>query len=131
RLLADGLAARGSMSGSVGTPWPIIGGLLAIATMTVGNLTALGQSNVKRMLAYSSIAHAGYMLLGFCVFNETGTAAILFYVATYCLMNLGAFLVVIAVAEQSDGDESIEAFKGLGSRSPVLSICMSIFLFSL
>jgi NADH-quinone oxidoreductase subunit N len=83
------------------------------------------------MLAYSSIAHAGYMLLGFCVFSEAGTAAILFYIATYCLMNLGAFLVVIAVAEQSDGDESIEAFKGLGGRSPVLAICMAIFLFSL
>ncbi len=131
RFFADGLAARGSMSGDVGTPWPIVGGVLAMATMTVGNLSALGQNNVKRMLAYSSIAHAGYMLLGFCVFNETGTAAILFYIATYCLMNLGAFLVVIAVAEQSQGDETIEAFKGLGSRSPVLGLCMAIFLFSL
>jgi NADH-quinone oxidoreductase subunit N len=131
RFFADGLAARGSMTGSVGAPWPIVGGLLAMATMTIGNLSALGQNNVKRMLAYSSIAHAGYMLLGFCVFNETGTAAILFYIATYCFMNLGAFLVVIAVAEQSDGDESIEAFKGLGTRSPVLAICMAIFLFSL
>ncbi len=131
RFFADGLAARGSMGGSVGTPWPIVGGVLAMATMTVGNLSALGQNNVKRMLAYSSIAHAGYMLLGFCVFNDAGTAAILFYVATYCLMNLGAFLVVIAVAERSDGDETIEAFRGLGTRSPVLAICMAIFLFSL
>jgi NADH-quinone oxidoreductase subunit N len=131
RFFADGLAARGSMSGSVATLWPILGGLLAMATMTVGNLSALGQNNVKRMLAYSSIAHAGYMLLGFCVFTEAGTAAILFYIATYCFMNLGAFLVVIAVAERSDGDESIEAFKGLGTRSPVLAICMAIFLFSL
>jgi NADH-quinone oxidoreductase subunit N len=131
RFFADALAARGSMSGSVATPWPIIGGILAMATMTVGNLSALGQSNVKRMLAYSSIAHAGYMLLGFCVFNENGTAAILFYIATYCLMNLGAFLVVIAVAEQSDGDETIDAFYGLGTRSPVLAISMAIFLFSL
>jgi NADH-quinone oxidoreductase subunit N len=131
RFFSDALAARGSMSGAVATPWPIVGGVLAMATMTVGNLSALGQNNVKRMLAYSSIAHAGYMLLGFCVFSEAGTAAILFYIATYCLMNLGAFLVVIAVAEQSDGDESIEAFKGLGGRSPVLAICMAIFLFSL
>jgi NADH-quinone oxidoreductase subunit N len=131
RFFSDGLAARGSMSGSVATPWPIVGGLLAVATMTIGNLSALGQNNVKRMLAYSSIAHAGYMLLGFCVFNETGTAAILFYIATYCFMNLGAFLVVIAVAEQSEGDETMEAFYGLGTRSPVLAICMAIFLFSL
>ncbi len=131
RFFADGLHARGWMGGTVGTLWPVLGGLLAMATMTVGNLSALGQNNVKRMLAYSSIAHAGYMLLGFCVFNEAGTAAILFYIATYCFMNLGAFLVVIAVAERSDGDESIEAFKGLGTRSPILAICMAIFLFSL
>jgi NADH-quinone oxidoreductase subunit N len=131
RFFAEGLAARGSMSGAVGTPWPIVGGILAMGTMTVGNMSALGQNNVKRMLAYSSIAHAGYMLLGFCVFNATGTAAILFYIATYCLMNLGAFLVVIAVADRSEGDETIEAFKGLGTRAPVLAACMGMFLFSL
>jgi NADH-quinone oxidoreductase subunit N len=131
RFFADGLAARGSLTGDVPAPWPIVGGLLAMATMTLGNLSALGQNNVKRMLAYSSIAHAGYMLLGFCVFNDAGTAAVLFYVATYCVMNLGAFLVVMAVAEKSGGDETIEAFKGLGTRSPVLALCMAIFLFSL
>ncbi|HKQ68659.1 MAG TPA: NADH-quinone oxidoreductase subunit N [Polyangiaceae bacterium] len=131
RFFSDGLAARGGMAGAVATPWPIVGGLLAMATMTIGNLSALGQNNVKRMLAFSSIAHAGYMLLGFCVFSEAGTAAILFYVATYCFMNLGAFLVVMAVAERSDGDETIEAFCGLGTRSPVLAICMAVFLFSL
>lgn len=131
RFFADALSARGSMGGSVGTPWPIVGGVLAMATMTVGNLSALGQNNVKRMLAYSSIAHAGYMLLGFCVFSDAGTAAILFYIATYCFMNLGAFLIVIAIAERSGGDESIEAFTGLGTRAPVLAVCMAVFLFSL
>jgi NADH-quinone oxidoreductase subunit N len=131
RFFADALAARGSMSGAIGTPWPIVGGLLAMATMTVGNLSALGQNNVKRMLAYSSIAHAGYMLLGFCVFSDAGTAAILFYIATYCFMNLGAFLVVIAIAERSNGDESVGAFVGLGTRAPVLAASMAIFLFSL
>ena len=131
RFFADGLAAHGSFTGDVAAPWPVVGGVLAMATMTLGNLSALGQNNVKRMLAYSSIAHAGYMLLGFCVFNDTGTAAVLFYVATYCVMNLGAFLVVMAVAEKSGGDESIEAFKGLGTRSPVLALCMAVFLFSL
>jgi NADH-quinone oxidoreductase subunit N len=131
RFFADGLAARGSMTGDVAAPWTIVGGVLAMATMTIGNLSALGQDNVKRMLAYSSIAHAGYMLLGFCVFNDAGTAAVLFYVATYCVMNLGAFLVVMAVAEKSGGDESVAAFTGLGTRSPVLAICMAIFLFSL
>src|ERR1043165_5901727 len=102
-----------------------------MATMTIGNLSALGQDNVKRMLAYSSVAHAGYMLLGFCVFNETGGAAIVFYVVTYCFMNLGAFLVVMAVAERSQGDESISAFRGLGRRAPLTVGIMALFLFSL
>ena len=132
RFFADALTARGSMmGGAVGTPWPIVGGVLAMATMTVGNLSALGQNNVKRMLAYSSIAHAGYMLLGFCVFSDAGTAAILFYIATYCFMNLGAFLIVIAIAERNGGDETIDAFLGLGTRAPVLAACMAVFLFSL
>src|SRR6185503_3850355 len=82
-------------------------------------------------LAYSSVAHAGYMLLGFSVFSDAGVASIVFYVVTYCFMNLGAFLVVMAVAEQSDGDESVGAFRGLGRRAPVLAAAMAIFLFSL
>jgi NADH-quinone oxidoreductase subunit N len=105
--------------------------VLAMATMTVGNLSALGQDNVKRMLAYSSIAHAGYMLLGFSVFSDAGVTAIGFYVFVYCFMNLGAFLVVMALAEQSGGDETLGAFRGLGRRAPVLAVLMAIFLFSL
>jgi NADH-quinone oxidoreductase subunit N len=131
RFFADALAAHDGAGGAVAAPWTVVGGVLAMATMTVGNLSALGQDNVKRMLAYSSIAHAGYMLLGFCVFSDAGTAAVLFYMAAYCLMNLGAFLVVMAVAERSGGDENISAFAGLGTRSPVLAICMTIFLLSL
>jgi len=111
-------------------PWAEVGGLLAALTMTVGNLTALGQNNVKRMLAYSSVAHAGYLLMGFCVFDDFGTQSVLFYLAVYCFMNLGAFLVVIAVAERV-GSERIEAFRGLGRRAPVLAVSMAIFLFSL
>jgi NADH-quinone oxidoreductase subunit N len=115
----------------VDTPWPVIAGCLAMATMTVGNLSALGQDNVKRMLAYSSIAHAGYMLLGFSVFSEAGVASIVFYIFTYCFMNLGAFLVVIAIAEQHGGDETIGAFKGLGRRAPLMAAVMTVFLVSL
>ncbi|MBK8251528.1 MAG: NADH-quinone oxidoreductase subunit N [Polyangiaceae bacterium] len=115
----------------VETPWPIIAGCLAMATMTVGNLSALGQDNVKRMLAYSSIAHAGYMLLGFSVFSEAGVASIVFYVVTYCFMNLGAFLIVAGVAEQNGGDETINSFKGLGRRAPVVAAVMTVFLISL
>jgi NADH-quinone oxidoreductase subunit N len=135
RFFADALGASGSTTGvasaAIDTPWPVLAGCLAMATMTVGNLSALGQNNVKRMLAYSSISHAGYMLLGFAVFSEVGVAAIVFYVLTYCLMNLGAFLMVMAIAEQNGGDESIDAFKGLGRRSAVLAAAMAIFLVSL
>jgi NADH-quinone oxidoreductase subunit N len=131
RFFAEALAARGSYSGAVPTPWPIVGGLLAVATMTLGNLSALAQNNVKRMLAYSSIAHAGYMLLGFAVFDDAGTVAVVFYVATYCFMNLGAFLVVMAVAEKSAGDENLTAFRALGRRAPGVAACMVVFLFSL
>jgi NADH-quinone oxidoreductase subunit N len=116
---------------AIETPWPIIAGCLAMATMTVGNLSALGQDNVKRMLAYSSIAHAGYMLLGFSVFSEAGVASIVFYVVTYCFMNLGAFLVVIAIAEQNKGDETIGAFRGLGRKAPLIAAVMTVFLVSL
>ena len=134
RFFADALHANasnaiGAASGQ--PPWPIIAGCLAMATMTVGNLSALQQDNVKRMLAYSSIAHAGYMLLGFSVFSEAGTAAIGFYVFAYCFMNLGAFLVVMAVAEANGGDETLKGFHGLGKRAPALAVAMAIFLFSL
>jgi NADH-quinone oxidoreductase subunit N len=135
RFFADALGAmtpQFSTSGAlIASPWPVVAGCLAMATMTVGNLSALGQDNVKRMLAYSSIAHAGYMLLGFSVFSEAGVASIVFYVVTYCFMNLGAFLVVMAVAEQSDGDETMTAFRGLGRRAPLMAGMMALFLFSL
>ncbi|WP_437588442.1 NADH-quinone oxidoreductase subunit N [Sorangium sp. So ce1000] len=130
RFFSDALGA-GSASPAVATPWPVLAGCLAMATMTVGNLSALEQENVKRMLAYSSIAHAGYMLLGFSVFSDAGVAAIAFYIVTYCFMNLGAFLVVMAVAEESGGDETFAAFRGLGRRSPLIAAAMAVFLLSL
>jgi NADH-quinone oxidoreductase subunit N len=135
RFFADALGALTPLHTAAGavidSPWPIVIGCVAMATMTIGNLSALGQDNVKRMLAFSSISHAGYMLLGFSVFSADGIASIVFYVVTYCFMNLGAFLVVMAVAEQSDGDETITAFKGLGRRAPVIAGIMALFLFSL
>jgi len=135
RFFADALGAQNVLTTASGaaieSPWPVIAGCLAMATMTIGNLSALGQDNVKRMLAYSSIAHAGYMLLGFSVFSDVGITSIVFYIFTYCFMNLGAFLVVMAVAEQNGGDESVGAFKGLGRRAPIMAIVMAIFLFSL
>jgi NADH-quinone oxidoreductase subunit N len=135
RFFADALGAGHvelTAAGAViDSPWPVIAGCLAMATMTIGNLSALGQDNVKRMLAFSSISHAGYMLLGFSVFSPGGIAAIVFYVVTYCFMNLGAFLVVMEVAEKSDGDETLAAFRGLGRRAPMTAGMMALFLFSL
>jgi NADH-quinone oxidoreductase subunit N len=131
RFFSEALSAHGGSFGDIQTPWPVVGGILAMATMTVGNLSALQQNNVKRMLAYSSIAHAGYMLLAFTVFTPDGISAVVFYIFTYCLMNLGAFLVVIAVADRNGGDETFAAFTGLGTRAPILALSMAVFLFSL
>ena len=133
RFFYDALHAQGASAdlAFAAAPWAVVAGCLAMATMSVGNLSALGQDNVKRMLAYSSIAHAGYMLLGFSVFNEAGTAAIVFYIVAYCFMNLGAFLIVMALAESNGGDETMTAFRGLGRRAPVVAAIMTVFLVSL
>lgn len=107
--------------------------LLSIATMTVGNLVALRQENIKRMLAYSSIAHAGYMLMGLAAMSQSAIQAVLFYFVVYLVMNLGAFLVVIIVANQF-GVEDIEAYEGLGTRSGIgaaVAVAMTLFMFSL
>jgi NADH-quinone oxidoreductase subunit N len=110
----------------------------AAVTMTVGNLGAIWQTSLKRLLAYSSIAHAGYILMGFAVavaypgtelYNET-TLAILFYLGVYLFMNLGAFMVVDLV-ERKRGSDSIEVFKGLGRTASGPAIILAIFLFSL
>ena len=110
--------------------WPVLIAILSAATMTLGNLSALFQKNAKRMLAYSSIAHAGYMLMGIVVLNHSGLVAILFYAVLYALMNFGAFFVV-GIVGNTYKNEDIENFKGLGWKSPLLAIPMAIFLFSL
>jgi NADH-quinone oxidoreductase subunit N len=130
RFFNDGLHAKAVID-DVSSPWAVLIGIIAMLTMCVGNLTAVVQDNVKRMLAYSSIAHAGYMLLALCVFNGSGVRAIMFYIVTYAFMNLGAFLVVAAIAEKNNDNENICGFNGLASRAPILAITMAIFLFSL
>jgi NADH-quinone oxidoreductase subunit N len=110
--------------------WPMLVGLISAGTMTVGNLIAINQSNVKRLLAYSSIAHAGYILMGFVLLSKEGLRAMLVYLAIYIVMNLGAFLVVIIVADKLFSEE-IEDYKGLGWRAPFLATAMTVFLFSL
>jgi NADH-quinone oxidoreductase subunit N len=105
--------------------------VLAIATMFIGNLAALGQTNAKRMLAYSSIAHAGYMLAGLSVLDDVaGPAAVLFYLVVYLFMNLGAFLVLVAL-ENLFGSCELKALKGAVRREPVLVVALCVFLFSL
>jgi NADH-quinone oxidoreductase subunit N len=104
--------------------------IIAILTMTLGNFSALWQNNLKRMLAYSSIAHAGYLLLGIAVFSNLGLLAILVYFSIYMLMNLGAFLVVMLIANKI-GSEDIHEYDGIGFTSPFLAISLAIFLVSL
>ncbi len=110
--------------------WPIILGGLSVLSMTVGNVLAIQQANIKRMLAYSSIAHAGYMLMGLVVADQTGLAAVLYYTAVYMLMNLGAFFVAIHI-KNAFNTENIEEYQGLGYKAPFLGIAMAVFMFSL
>ncbi|MBI2358838.1 MAG: NADH-quinone oxidoreductase subunit N [Deltaproteobacteria bacterium] len=111
--------------------WASLLWALAILTMTVGNLLAIGQSSVKRMLAYSSIAHAGYLLIGVVAGGEEGSSALLFYLWTYAPMTLGAFAVVMALKEGESDNESYSDFAGLGWKRPFLGMAMSVFMLSL
>ena len=111
--------------------WYAILWWLAAVTMVVANLIALVQTNVKRMLAYSSVAHAGYLLVAVTAANETAAAGMLFYLLIYALMNIGAFAVVIAVSNQGEENQQIEDYAGLGHREPLLAVILTIFLLSL
>jgi len=113
-----------------GFEWNKLLAILSVLTMTLGNLVAVWQKNLKRLLAYSSIAHAGYMLMGVVVLSDKGIAAVLIYFVFYLFMNLGAFLVVMLVANKT-GSENIDSYKGLGYRSPVIGVAMVIFFISL
>jgi NADH-quinone oxidoreductase subunit N len=110
--------------------WVPVLSVMAGMTIVTGNLMAIPQQNIKRLLAYSGIAHIGYMLLGLAAVSSAGVAMVLFYLVAYVFGNMGAFLVVEAVgrSEQSDG---IEAYRGLAQRSPLLALAMLIFLLSL
>jgi NADH-quinone oxidoreductase subunit N len=113
--------------------------VIAILTMTIGNVVAIAQSNVKRMLAYSSIAHAGYALVGFIAAGaapdlekrNAAIAAVIFYLLTYAVMNLGAFAVVQLIARAGDRRTEVEDYHGIGFQSPWLAFALSLFLLSL
>jgi NADH-quinone oxidoreductase subunit N len=113
-----------------GFDWRTLVAIISVATMSLGNLAALQQSNLKRLLAYSSIAHAGYMLMGLVVSSTYGITAILVYFAVYLLMNLGGFFAVQKIAEQI-GSEEIDDYRGLGPRMPVVGVLFGIFMISL
>jgi NADH-quinone oxidoreductase subunit N len=105
--------------------------LIAVATMTLGNITALVQDDVKRMLAYSSIAHAGYILIAFVIGDQVSSASILFYLLVYTFMNIGAFTIVILLGRKGAENTGIESYAGLAGRHPLIALSMSIFLLSL
>lgn len=115
---------------SLADRWQVILGVMALVTMTYGNVTAILQTRTKRMLAYSAIAQAGYILVGLAVASPAGVSAVLYYVLVYALMTLGAFTVVLLLNSESLGDE-IEDFNGLSRRSPLLALMVTILMLSL
>jgi NADH-quinone oxidoreductase subunit N len=111
--------------------WTSIMWLIAVATMTVGNIIAISQNNIKRMLAYSSIAHAGYILVAFVAGNKSGTSGILFYLMAYAFMNLGAFTCVILFGKKGEENILITDYAGVGFKYPLLAASMTVFLLSM
>jgi NADH-quinone oxidoreductase subunit N len=128
--LASSAGAEGVARGLTEVPWPAIVGVLAAVTMTLGNFTALHQNNLKRLLAYSSISHAGYALMGLSAASLLGVQSVMIYLLIYLVMNLGAFLAVIAIG-QATGSETVADCKGLVRRHPLLAVTFAVFLFSL
>jgi len=111
--------------------WTALLWVLAVLTMTVGNVVAIAQTNIKRMLAYSSISHAGYALVGLVAANEIGYSGVLFYMLAYTFMNIGAFAVLVLAGKQGEENLTLEGFSGFGYKRPFLGVALSIFLFSL
>jgi NADH-quinone oxidoreductase subunit N len=111
--------------------WTIMLWLLAVATMTLGNITALLQNDVKRMLAYSSIAHAGYILIALTVGDRTLSSTVLYYLLVYSFMTIGAFAVVIILGRKGFPNTGIESYAGLAGRHPVIAASMAVFLLSM
>jgi NADH-quinone oxidoreductase subunit N len=111
--------------------WQLAVAILAVITMTAGNIAALAQKDIKRMLAYSSIAHAGYILVGVVPGSPSGVTGILFYLMSYALMNMGAFAVITVFERRNEIGSSLSDYAGLGSRKPLLALAMALFMFSL
>jgi NADH-quinone oxidoreductase subunit N len=115
---------------ATGGAWAVVLALAAALSILVGNLAAIAQSSVRRLLAYSAVAQTGYMLTGLVAGNQDGLASLIYYAATYGLTTLGAFGVV-AIVQERVGGEKLDAFAGLARRAPILSFCMLVFFLSL
>ncbi|MBN2720951.1 MAG: NADH-quinone oxidoreductase subunit N [Proteobacteria bacterium] len=128
RILVEGLPRMAQ-------EWELIVAILSVLTMTVGNLTALRQTNIKRMLAYSSIAHVGYILIAVVASvggrADLGFSAVMFYLLSYTFMNIGAFGIIVFMKREGIANENLDDFTGLSWRSPGAAIAMLVFLFSL
>lgn len=124
RLLVEGL-------GDLVADWQGMFVILAVASMAVGNIVAIAQQNIKRMLAYSTISHMGFVLLGFIAADENGYSASMFYVIAYVLMTLGAFGVILLISREGFEADKISDFKGLNQRSPWLAFMMLLVMFSM
>ncbi len=120
-----------SSFGLLRADWTMILWILAVATMTLGNVVAISQDNIKRMLAYSSIAHAGYILVAMTAGGDMATMSIIYYLMAYTLMNLGAFAIVILYGKKGEENILISDYAGAGFKYPFLSVAMAIFMFSL
>ena len=117
--------------GSTHYEWQKIIFILAVSTMTIGNVVAIAQTNIKRMLAYSSIAHAGYLLIALVAANNMGVSGTLFYILAYIFMNIGAFAIVIVLSQKGDEFIQINDYAGLGYKHPLLAIAMTLFMLSM
>lgn len=124
RLLVEGL-------GELATDWQGMLILLSVASMAVGNFVAIAQLNIKRMLAYSTISHIGFVLLGFIAIGENGYSSAMFYVIAYVLMTLGAFGIIMLLSREGFEADKISDFKGLNQRSPWLAFMMLLIMFSM
>src|SRR5262249_2217691 len=120
---------NGALPG-IATEWAILFGVLAFITMTVGNFIAIVQTNIKRLMAYSSITHVGYMLIGLAAANADGSSAVMFYLLAYTFTNLGAFIVITIMPSYAPDDE-MTGYSGLAQRSPILAVGLTVTLLSL
>ena len=116
---------------SLAADWSGMLAVIAILTIIIGNTVAIAQQNIKRLLAYSSIAHAGYILVAVVAANELGVQSVLYYTLAYTLMNLGAFAVVILLGRRGEENVMIADYAGVGYRQPLLGAAMTIFMLSL